>query len=63
MKRTLLLTRSERDLRAEPDVVVLRESDLPASQMRTCAHCGSQTTFELQDSAGWYACSECGRFA
>ena len=25
--------------------------------------CGRHTTFELQDPAGWYSCSECGRYA
>lgn len=33
-------------------------------QTRTCARCGRNTTFVLEDAAGgWYACVECGRYA
>jgi hypothetical protein len=33
-------------------------------QTRTCARCGRNTTFVLEDAAGgWYACIECGRYA
>jgi hypothetical protein len=60
MRRSAVLPRRERE-RTAP--VRLVSSDLPAFQMRTCAHCGYQTTFRLADPAGWYACSECGRYA
>lgn len=31
---------------------------------RTCTRCGRHTTFVIDDPAGgWYACSECGRYA
>ena len=53
---------SERGTRVPTDPP-MRESELPVSQIRTCTHCGRQATFRLQDSAGWYACSECGRYA
>jgi hypothetical protein len=61
MRRSAVLSRRERELDAAP--VRLVSSDLPAFQMRTCAHCGYQTTFRLADPAGWYTCTECGRYA
>ena len=36
---------------------------LPTRQTRTCVRCGRHTTFVLEDTAGWYACIECGRYA
>jgi hypothetical protein len=54
---------SERALRAVAEQLVARGSGLPAFQERTCARCGRQTTFALQDRAGWYACLACGRYA
>ena len=62
MDRRSLLSGSERDLRSVTDRLMRQGSDLPAFQTRTCAHCGSQTTFALQDTAGWYSCLECGRY-
>jgi hypothetical protein len=53
----------ERELRAQNERLLLQRSDLPSFQRRTCAHCGRQTTFALQDRAGWYACLACGRYA
>ena len=50
-------------LRADAERIVQQGSDLPAFQTRTCGHCGRQTTFALQDRAGWYACLACGRYA
>jgi hypothetical protein len=47
-------------LRAVTERIVQQGSDLPAFQTRTC---GRQTTFALQDLAGWYACLACGRYA
>jgi len=61
MQRSAVRSKWEREVRAAP--VRLVSTDLPAFQMRTCAHCGYQTTFRLADSAGWYVCSECGRYA
>lgn len=58
-----LPSESERALRATAEELVVRGSELPAFQRRTCAHCGRQTTFALQDRAGWYACLACGRYA
>lgn len=63
MDRTWLLSGSERDLRSVTERLVRRGVDLPAFQTRTCAHCGAQTTFGLQDPAGWYSCLECGHYA
>jgi len=41
-----------------------RRTELVSYQTRTCARCGRLTVFVLEDpSGGWYACSECGRFA
>jgi ribosomal protein S14 len=43
---------------------LLRETTLPATQIRTCSSCGRHTTFVLEDSAGgWYICRDCGRYA
>ena len=50
-------------LRAVTERILQGGSDLPAFQTRTCWHCGRQTTFALQDRAGWYACLACGRYA
>jgi hypothetical protein len=61
--RTPFRSRSGRGLRVAPERLPGRQSDLPAFQMRTCARCGRQTTFQLQDPAGWYSCSQCGRYA
>jgi len=47
-------------LRAVTERILQQESDLPPFQTRTCARCGRQTTFALQDRAGWYACLACG---
>ena len=54
---------SKRELRALAGALVRPGRDLPAFQTRTCARCGAQTTFQLQDPAGWYACLACGRYA
>ena len=54
---------SERDLNLMTERHMRQVSDLPAFQKRTCVRCGRQTTFELQDPAGWYSCSGCGRYA
>jgi len=56
-------SRSERALRSSAERRVFLEMHLPPYQTRTCARCGRQTTFTLQDRAGWYACLECGRYA
>ena len=36
----------------DPEQLAVRGNELPAFQTRTCAHCGRQTTFALQDRAG-----------
>ena len=39
-------------------------SRLPLLQTRTCVHCGSHTTFLLEDmGGGWYMCGRCGAYA
>jgi len=63
MQGTTLPSESERALRAVAEQLVVRGSQLPAFQTRTCARCGRQTTFALQDPAGWYSCLGCGRYA
>jgi hypothetical protein len=63
MQRTRYLTRPDRDDRTNAERLMRATRELPAYQTRTCTHCGAQTTFVLQDRAGWYACIECGRYA
>jgi hypothetical protein len=63
MDRTTVRAVSETEVRAAAGRPARPGNDLPAFQTRTCAHCGHQTTFVLQDLAGWYACSACGRYA
>ena len=53
---------SQRDLRSATERLMRRGRDLPAVQTRTCVQCGNRTTF-VQDTAGWYSCVECGRYA
>jgi hypothetical protein len=43
-------------------VIRIRRSELPSVTVRTCVHCGVHAAFVL-DVEGWYACSECGRYA
>lgn len=41
-----------------------RRSVLAGPQVRTCVRCGRHTTFVVADpTGGWYACTECGRYA
>ncbi|MGH2635359.1 MAG: hypothetical protein ACRDHU_04350 [Actinomycetota bacterium] len=63
MDRTRLPSGSERELRSVTERLMHGGVDLPPFQTRTCTHCGRQTTFGLQDRAGWYSCLECGRLA
>jgi len=64
MQRTEGLSERERFIRATAERLKREEHELPATnKTRTCSHCGAQTTFALQDRAGWYACVECGRYA
>ena len=63
MEETMFSFGSEQELRTVSERITGERSDLPAFQTRTCAHCGRQTTFALQDRAGWYTCSACGRYA
>ena len=52
MQGTTLPSESERALPAVAEQLVVRGDGLPAFQTRTCARCGRQTTFALQDRAG-----------
>ncbi len=71
MQRTKFVSETEPFIRSESERSTLataerymrKVGELPAYQTRTCAHCGARTTFTLQDRAGWYACSECERYA
>jgi hypothetical protein len=63
MQRTESESGQERFIRTTAERLMREASELPANQTRTCTHCGAQTTFVLQDRAGWYACVECGRYA
>lgn len=63
MQRTRSLSGQERFIRTTAERLMREASELPVYQTRTCTHCGAQTTFVLQDRAGWYACVECGRYA
>ncbi len=63
MEGTTFPTGSQRELQTVTEGSATQGSGLPAFQTRTCAHCGRQTTFALQDRAGWYSCSACGRYA
>ena len=57
------LSETERFIRATAERLMREARELPLDRTGTCTHCGAQTTFALQDPAGWYACVECGRYA
>jgi hypothetical protein len=57
-------TRRSREMRAAASSLQQRHASLAPYQIRTCARCGHNTTFVLEDAVGgWYFCIECGRYA
>lgn len=63
MDRTRVPSGLERKLGAVTARLVAGGAGLPAFQTRICAHCGQRAAFALQDQAGWYSCTACGRYA
>jgi hypothetical protein len=66
MGRSRLLTRGRqaREMRVAASSFQRQRATLAPSQIRTCARCGRNTTFVLEDAVGgWYVCIECGRYA